>query len=275
MQLQLKDLRENQDELRPKLRTSEAKIKELEERLDELNLQHQRDRKSHEELVVISQRHRNVLEAELTQSRSKISQIEAQAQQQMASLKTENEELKSKISERQQKLELTRAQLQKLTGASPAPRSPDVAVVPGEPIASSNLLRLIQEYESGGKQWDDIYEDYFKLRDEYAKLITQSESLRTSADRLLREKRDAQQYYSRLEDELSKLRASLHTANQRVKKFAEEHEQFDRSVSLALCLMDINENGFLCLLVCLAEIAHGIDHQRFAKAERYSTGVTG
>ncbi|GAB5588815.1 hypothetical protein Unana1_03715 [Umbelopsis nana] len=242
LQLQLKDLRENQDELRPKLRTSEAKIKELEERLDELNLQHQRDRKSHEELVVISQRHRNVLEAELTQSRSKISQIEAQAQQQMVSLKTENEELKSKISERQQKLELTRAQLQKLTGASPAPRSPDVAVVPGEPIASSNLLRLIQEYESGGKQWDDIYEDYFKLRDEYAKLITQSESLRTSADRLLREKRDAQQYYSRLEDELSKLRASLHTANQRVKKFAEEHEQFDRSkLHMELTIKDLQK----------------------------------
>jgi nucleoprotein TPR len=232
LQRQLTELRESQDELEPKLRSSAVKIKDLEGRLDELNLQHQRDRKSHEELVTISQRHRSVLESELSQSRSKISQIEAQAQQQMANLKTENEELKTKIIESQNKLELTRAQLQKLTGGSSTPRSPDAAIVPGEPMASSNLLRMIQDYESGGKQWDDIYEDYFKLRDEYNKLVTQSESLRTSADRLLREKRDAQQYYSRLEDELSKLRTSSHTANQRVKKFADEHEQFDRSVSV-------------------------------------------
>jgi nucleoprotein TPR len=230
-QRQLQELRENNDEMAPKLRASEIKVKDLEERLDELNLQHQRDRKSHEELIVISQRHRSVLESELSQTRSKISQIEAQAQQQMVNLKAENEELKAKVNERQQKLEITRAQLQKLTGSASTPRSPDAAVVPGETIAGSNLLRMIQEYESSGKQWDDIYEDYFKLRDEYNKIAAQSENLRTSADRLLREKRDAQQYYSRLEDELAKLRASLHTANQRVKKFAEEHEQFDHTVS--------------------------------------------
>lgn len=230
-QQQLQELRETNDEVAPKLRASETKIKDLEERLDELNLQHQRDRKSHEDLIVISQRHRSVLESELTQTRSKISQIEAQAQQQMVNLKTENEELRVKVNERQQKLEITRAQLQKLTGSGSTPRSPDAAVVPGEPIAGSNLLRMIKEYESSGKQWDDIYEDYFKLRDEYNKIAAQSENLRTSADRLLREKRDAQQYYSRLEDELTKLRASLHTANQRVKKFAEEHEQFDHTVS--------------------------------------------
>ncbi|CAM0137312.1 hypothetical protein VKS41_005025 [Umbelopsis sp. WA50703] len=228
-QRQLQELRENNDEMAPKLRASEIKVKDLEERLDELNLQHQRDRKSHEELIVISQRHRSVLESELSQTRSKISQIEAQAQQQMVNLKAENEELKAKVNERQQKLEITRAQLQKLTGSASTPRSPDAAVVPGETIAGSNLLRMIQEYESSGKQWDDIYEDYFKLRDEYNKIAAQSENLRTSADRLLREKRDAQQYYSRLEDELAKLRASLHTANQRVKKFAEEHEQFDHT----------------------------------------------
>ncbi|KAG1468965.1 hypothetical protein G6F56_003536 [Rhizopus delemar] len=131
-----------------------------------------------------------------------------------------NTELKEHVKELEKKMdeqrELTEAQLINITG-------PDNN-------ASSPLLRYIQDYKKLGKYPEQIYKEFFEIREKYTHLIEKHEQFSSLASRLESELSDKNSLFARLQKELE----TYKTQAQQSKKLASDRKTIAEQLSAEL-----------------------------------------
>lgn len=185
-------------------------------RVEKLELNHKGAKRANDELVSIYERQRKDMEKQVDQAKSDVLAAQRDAEAKNQQLVEENKKLVEQASNLRDRYEITRTRLEKLTKepVSPAPETD----TPRDLSPQSNLLRLIQQYEADGKQWEDVYQEFFDLREAHARLIAQNANLSQSTDRLLRERRDKDMFYGRVNYEYGRLREEANALEAQVKE---------------------------------------------------------
>ncbi|KAI7862289.1 hypothetical protein BDF14DRAFT_1857725 [Spinellus fusiger] len=172
----------------------------------------------------------------LEATQTKMAALEIQSQQKVQEAQNSQRELEKALAHRQQQLDLSRKQVEKFIGVIRQNEQEDRnnSVNSG----STTLLALISKYESTGKHWDEVYSDFFDLREDYVKTVAQAEGMRGANEELLRETQDQQQWQERAQAELERLRYQLASSERKnkdyasvVKKNAEELEHFKSHIA--------------------------------------------
>ncbi|KAG0179601.1 hypothetical protein DFQ29_001887 [Apophysomyces sp. BC1021] len=170
------DLQFNLSKCKHELDDATEKAKTYQERYEKLELHQMRMKKAHDTHIEVYERRQKDFEAQMEEYGAKLAETQTNAEKDKNQLEQANEALKSELSKCQDHLGVVRMQMKKLTGTDQSAESKQETSYSTLPALGSNLLQLIQQYESSGKQWETIYEEFFNLRANHIKAIAQNES---------------------------------------------------------------------------------------------------
>lgn len=143
--------------------------------------------KAYNELLALYEEHVAHNNANMSKLESEITALTAEKD----SLQTRYSTLERSLEEERQ---LRRAQFQQFTGA------PDDSTTSSK--SSSNLLDLIRDYQKLNRHPEDIYQDFFELREKYQKALSDSTHNSNVAETMTRKLNENQNVFNRLYREL-------------------------------------------------------------------------
>ncbi|KAI9496982.1 hypothetical protein BDB00DRAFT_806288 [Zychaea mexicana] len=225
--------------------------KTLQQRLDELELNRMGDAKAHEDMIAIFEKQQKESEAQLQNAIA----AEARARQDAKSIQErfqkENDQLQQQLVECQDRLSIIRS---RSDGSSPSDTALGTTTLPDG--KHGNLIQLMRRYEEGGKSWECIYEDYFELKDAHSKAVAQCETMRVANEQLMREQRDKEQRYQRMEVEYRRLHSETEAVRDRARRSEtaqNENEQVVNSLHAKIGELQRKNND---LQTSLGEVAY-------------------
>ncbi|GAA5803103.1 hypothetical protein HPULCUR_008578 [Helicostylum pulchrum] len=197
------------EELRLQLEHSKQSVVDLESKYtqvvaerDQLTLNMASASKAYKELLALYEEH-------VVHNDENMSKLESE----ITALTAEKDSLQTRYSTLERSLEeerdLRRAQLQQFTGG------------PGDTTttskSSSNLLDLIRDYQKLNRHPEDIYQDFFELREKYQKVLSNATQASNVAETMTRKLNENQNLFNRLyrelEDSKSKAKKLSHTVS--------------------------------------------------------------
>ena len=173
------------------------KARFFEEKYETLERNHKRIAKDFNDSISTHEQQRKVSEADAEELRTQLQNERILAEQQL-------ENAASELATYKKRLDIANMQIEKLTGISRS--GTENAPIHGSFITGSNLLKMIQQYESNGKRWEDIYGDYFDMCEEIIKLKAENADLKNRGEKYYRGEVDKQQLYGRMDNELQHFR---------------------------------------------------------------------
>lgn len=123
-------------------------------------------------------------------------------------LESQIEQLNTRL---QEEKDLRSAQFKHITGIESIPASPYNK-------SGSHLLALINEYQKLGKHPEEIYTDYFEIREKYFVLLSKVDHSTTVTERLTRELNDKEALFNRLHQKLDNYKEQLNTSQQSIRE---------------------------------------------------------
>lgn len=177
-------------------------------------------KKAHQELVAIYDKQQKESERQVAEAKTAAATAETELQLTRERMHQENQSLQFELQKCQERLEVARERAESLMNGSATASSSENGAH-DTPQPPSNLLRLIRQYEKSGRNWEDVYQEYFELQHAYGLLMTKNEDLVRNMERLIREQRDRDVYHERLEDEHRRILRELDTQRLRTRE-AEE-----------------------------------------------------
>ncbi|CAO3641274.1 unnamed protein product [Cunninghamella blakesleeana] len=162
-------------------------------------------KKNHNELVELYEKQRKEAEDQITQLSTELATIKEKYDIKNSKLEEENKSLQQQLNDSLDRLEVTRTRIDQLIGKENTSKD-DNNSLSTAPVINNNLLKMVKQYESTGKHWDDIFSDFFEIRENNTRLTAINNELTTLNKRLVRESENQQQYYNLLDAEVVRLR---------------------------------------------------------------------
>lgn len=145
-------------------------------------------------------------------------------QTELTSITAEKEELESKYTALERSLEeekeLRRAQLKQFTGA------------PDDTKSSSKLLDLIRDYQELNKHPEDIYQDFFELREKYQKVLSNANQASNVAETMTRKLNENQNLFHRLHREMEEAKSKARELSHNLSNERAKYEELEKSNQL-------------------------------------------
>ena len=214
-------------------KSTNVEQKTLERRCNQLELDRMGDAKAHEDMIAIYEKQQKENQLQL----EKYIAAEAQARQEAIHieerLQKENDDLKQKLVETEDRLSIIRLRSSNNDGSpslSPTQQHQRSTTLPDG--RQSNLIQLMRQYEEGGKSWECIYEDYFELKEAHVRAVSHAESMRSTNEQLMREQRDKEQRYRRMEIEHRRLHTETESVRERARRAEAAQEANEKVVNI-------------------------------------------
>ncbi|KAI8065290.1 hypothetical protein BC940DRAFT_86566 [Gongronella butleri] len=190
--------------------SAEDRARHAEERSSKLEISLAATNKSHADVVKVFERQRNDADDQIARFSAELEAAQEQAGLKNKQLIEENAELKKQLQEVNDRLAVMRSCVDQQLGKSPgneqtAPASPGNNQS-AQPLLGGRLLEEMKKYESTGRYWDDIFSDFFKLKEANDRLTKMNKELTAVNRDYMREKDNSYGYYTRLEAEVERLR---------------------------------------------------------------------
>jgi chromosome segregation ATPase len=202
-------LRLQLDHAKQNIVNADDKLNTITRERDQLKLNWGSASKSYKDLLVLYEEH-------VSHTDKKISNFEAK----IASVIAEKDALESKKNELERRLEeekeLRKVHFKQLTGAI------DTS---GDTQTSSNLLKLIREYQQVNSHPEDIFQDFFELRAKYNKVLRDNQQATDVADSMTRKLNENENLFNRLHRELT---AAKETVDDLTQNLASEKSARDK-----------------------------------------------
>lgn len=199
------DLRQQATRYKTDMECAVERCNTFENRVKKLEADRIATKKNHQSLIDLYEKQRFEAEGMIANFSSDLQLSQQKAATEHTKLEQENDSLRLQLTEALDRLQVTRNSVDKLIGNeesdSASTSSPSTAT-----CASTNLLKTMKQYENTGKHWDDIYVDFFDLRDSNTRLTAINTELATVNKRLVREQINNQRYQDQLEADLERLR---------------------------------------------------------------------
>ncbi|KAK4518254.1 tRNA ligase [Mucor velutinosus] len=194
-QSETKQLQNKVDQLEKELEHARIRVIEAENSLGELTRS-----KDQMELTLGSTQKafkdlQALYDAHTSNTRSKFSSYEAKIDhitKEKEELAKQNKDLEDQLA---QERELRKVNFNQMTGVTTETAS-------GEGRPTSNLLRLIQDYQNLKRRPEDIFEDFFELKDKYSIAVKSNANLNGLIEQLSRKQREKEIEFDRLYREL-------------------------------------------------------------------------
>lgn len=202
------EIREELRKCKIDLESAKERAIASEERCQKLESTSIANKKNHNELVELYEKQRKEAEDQITQLSTELTTIKEKYDVKNAKLEEENKSLRQQLSDSLDRLEVTRTRIDQLIGKENAPKVGN-NTISTTPVINGNLLKMVKQYESTGKHWDDIFSDFFEMRENNTRLTAINNELTAVNKRLVRENENQQQYYNLLEAEVVRLRDEI------------------------------------------------------------------
>lgn len=197
-----KELLFDKRQLEEKLLTITKKLSTVVQEREQSRLSLQATSKSYQELSALYEEH-------VTHTQQKTSSYEAK----ISSIAGERDALQLKITELEatlkQEQELRKEHFEKLTGAATSSSNTQSA---------SHLLNLMRDYEKLNRHPADIYEDFFRLRTDYEKVVASSTQATNTVETMTRQLNEKENLFNRLHRELDESKRNNANLNAQLKK---------------------------------------------------------
>ncbi|KAI7856043.1 hypothetical protein BDC45DRAFT_71241 [Circinella umbellata] len=208
-------------------KSTKAEQKTLERRCNQLELDRMGDAKAHEDLIAIYEKQQKENQLQLEKYIGAEARARQEAIQIEERLQKENDDLKQKLVETEDRLSIIRLRSSNNDGSSPTQQR--TTTLPDG--RQSNLIQLMRQYEEGGKSWECIYEDYFELKEAHIRAVSHAESMRSTNEQLMREQRDKEQRYRRMEIEHRRLYTETESVRERARRAEAAQEENEKVVA--------------------------------------------
>ncbi|CAO3584199.1 unnamed protein product [Absidia cylindrospora] len=209
------ELRQELAKLKTDMECANERARTAEERHQKLETNRIATKKNHNDLIAIYEKQRLEAEEKIANFSADLKIIQQKATSDQAKLQQDNKALQDQLTEALDRIQVTRNSLDQLLDEKSSPDTTPTAcssdTIVTSPILGGNLLKMMKQYESTGRHWDDIYSDFFQLRDTTTRLTAINDELTTVNKQLIRERDSQQQYHDRLESELDQLRSECAT----------------------------------------------------------------
>jgi hypothetical protein len=199
------DLRQQVTRYKTEMECAVEKCDASEDRIKKLEANRAATKANHESLIDIYEKQRLESEEMIANFSSDLQLIQQKAATEHSKLSQENDSLRHQLAEATDRLQVSRNSVEKLL-EDKENVSPSTSSQPTKPSICSNLLKMMKQYEQTGKHWDEIYTDFFDLREDNMRLTAIKADLISANDQLVRDLTDNQQYKDRLVLELERLR---------------------------------------------------------------------
>ncbi|CAO3648212.1 unnamed protein product [Cunninghamella echinulata] len=200
------EIREELRKCKTDLESAKERATASEDRCQKLEASSIATKKNHNELVELYEKQRKEAEGQITHLSTELSTIKEKYDIKNLKLEEENKSLQQQLNETLDRLEVTRTRIDQLIGKENSTSKDNNNSSTITPVINSNLLKMIKQYESTGRHWDDIFSDFFEVRDNNTRLTAINNELTAVNKRLVRENENQQQYYNLLEAEVVRLR---------------------------------------------------------------------
>ncbi|KAI8344774.1 hypothetical protein BC941DRAFT_409584 [Chlamydoabsidia padenii] len=208
----IQDLRQQVTRYKTDMDCAVDKATTAEDRLKKSESNRVATMKNYQDLLDLYEKQRLEAEGKIANFSADLDSIQQKAVTKQSKLEQENSTLREQLVEANDRLQVVRTSLDKLAGKKDAPGSsspssphPDTTTS-NTPILSTSLLKMMKQYEHTGRHWDDIYTDFFQLRDNTTRLTAINAELKAINKQLFREQENYQRYQAQLESELERLR---------------------------------------------------------------------
>ncbi|CAO3642185.1 unnamed protein product [Mucor fragilis] len=199
-----KQLQDKVDQLEKELEHARIRVIEVENNLgeltrskDQMELTLGSTQKAFKDLQALYDTHTSNTRTKFSSYETKIDHITKEKEE----LAKQNKDLEDQLA---QERELRKVNFNQMTGVTTEAAS-------GEDRPASNLLRLIQDYQSLKRRPEDIFEDFFELKDKYSTAVKSNANLNGLVEQLSRKQREKEIEFDRLYREL-KLTGHKNTA---------------------------------------------------------------
>lgn len=217
------ELRAQLEDSRNRVLEAETKYSHLQQQNDQLELNLGSVSQAYKELQDIYNQHDSSINKQVALFEDKLAVISNEKEK----LQQTKEELESQLA---QEKELRKVQFQNLTGNANTQADEDAR-------PPSALLKMIHEYQKLNRQPEDIFQDYFDLRQRYNAAIEKNTAASDSVDRMARRLNENENLFTRLHRELLESRANNANLGTKIKeteaqrkKSEQKSEQLDNQV---------------------------------------------
>lgn len=211
------------------------KAQSLQDRCEQLELSRASMKKAHQELVAIYDKQQKENERQVAEAKAAATQAENALLEAREQMQQENESIRLQLRQCEERLEIARDRAQSLMNGSATPNGTENGTAIDDTLRPpSNLLRLIRQYESSGRKWEDVYQEYFELKEAHEQVVAKNEDLVRNIERLIREQRDRDVYHERLEDEYRRILRDLDTQRLRTREAEEANAKNSKLVFFLL-----------------------------------------
>jgi hypothetical protein len=205
----VQDLRQQLSKSNIDIESANQRAITAEERIQKMESSRLATKKNHDGLIEVYEKQRLESEQRIAKLTEEMDRMQQKTTRDRSQLELDNEKLQEQLTGALDKLQVTRSSLDKLLGNdSTTTTSPDdtSSATAGTPFVSGNLVKMIRQYESTGRHWDDIFSDFFELRSTNSRISSINNELTKTNRQLLRERDDQQQCRDLMESELERLR---------------------------------------------------------------------